>query len=332
MVVSRTLKVLTWNINTGHGATGSVRDRISKEVLVENLDKIALIIKATDPDFACLQEVDFRWAGTHNINQRRYLRAATGMPHAASTMHHRRIVTNFIAKLIGDYIPSIFERYFGTAILSKFPIIQRTGYTFGQNFSRYETINEILKLLNESKGYTKIEVEVDGRRISVMDTHLVSDIVFYVLKYITERDIHGITFVKRWQAQRILECVAATETPLILGCDLNTIPPESERKNFAGDANGDHDDYTRDKTMSVIRKSGLIRTVPVLFGEGNATGIARFDTYPTLGPNRVLDYVFVTPHFEIVGYEVITGEGILRRHGDIMPSDHLPVLVTVRLL
>ncbi|MDO8554635.1 MAG: endonuclease/exonuclease/phosphatase family protein [Candidatus Micrarchaeota archaeon] len=332
MTKTRTIKVLTWNLNTGHGPRGNVRDRIGRDVLIENLDRIALVIKTVNPDFACLQEVDFRWAGTHNINQRRYLREATGMPQAASTMHHRRIISNFVAKLIGNYIPSIFERYFGTAILSKFPIIQRTGYTFGQDFSRYETINEVLKLLNESKGYTKIEVEVDGRRISVMDVHLVSDIMYHVFKYLTKRDIYGITFVKEWQVQRVLRYIAAERNPLILAGDLNSIPPESERTDFAGDTNGDHDNYTRDKTMRLIRESGLIRTFPILFGEGNAADISRCNTYPTLGPNRVLDYIFVTPHFEILDCEVLTGHGILAEPGIAMPSDHLPVLATVRLI
>ena len=328
----REIRVLTWNINTGHGIRGNLRDRMDKKVLGENLERIAFVIKSVSPDIVCLQEVDFRWAGTHNVNQRRYLRDATGLPYAASTMHHRRIISNSVARLIGNYIPSIFERYFGTAILSKYPIVERRGFTFGENFSRFTGLNEIAMLLNESKGYTEASMEIDGRKITVMGVHLVSDIVFEVLKFLTGLDIRGRTFVKEMQARKVLQRLREIKNPVILAGDLNTIPLESGRHDFAGAKNGDPDDYRNDKTMAIIRESGLVRTLPILFGSGTADEIARYRTYPTTEPDRVLDYVFVTREFEIVDYTAITGESILRRAVDEMPSDHLPVVATVRLI
>lgn len=338
MAVPKILKVLTWNINSGHGARGNFRQKIEKTPLIETLDRIAFVIRAVDPDVVCLQEVDFRWSGTHLVNQRRHLRKAADFSYAVSTAHQKRVVSKPLIRLMGKSFHDFVDRYFGTVVLSKYPIVEKTGYNFGDDITKIRIFNEFMRLLNESKGYTNAEIEVEGRRVSVVSVHLLNDVFYEIFKHLhgvfdfIPGQVRGQTFIREWQVQRLLRDVALFERPAIVAGDFNMIPSESRRHNFEGSRNGDPDDYTRDRSMRMVRESGLVTTVPELFGRGTPEQIEAYRTYPSLEPDRVLDYVFVTRQFEIVDYRVVTGEGILRRAGDAMPSDHLPVLATVRLL
>jgi endonuclease/exonuclease/phosphatase family metal-dependent hydrolase len=95
--------------------------------------------------------------------------------------------------------------------------------------------------------------------------------------------------------------------------DFNTVPPGCRDKGFpAGEK--DVKSYRNDDTFSILMDAGL-KMVP---HEDND----RFYTYPTGLPNRTLDYILYTDHWQVESYEVVR---------DFALSDHYPVLGEFRL-
>ena len=127
------------------------------------------------------------------------------------------------------------------------------------------------------------------------------------------------------QAQRLLREVQqlrrdeGDQAPvLVVGGDLNTVPPEAKRKH--GFADEPRDDYRHDPTLSVLRRlPGLREIVPV---ERYVADEAAHFSFPCLAPTRRLDYLFVDGRAKVARYEFV-------RTGDF--SDHLPVLASVAL-
>jgi endonuclease/exonuclease/phosphatase family metal-dependent hydrolase len=72
--------------------------------------------------------------------------------------------------------------------------------------------------------------------------------------------------------------------------------------------------YRHDRTLRIFASAGL-RTV-------EHRDSAEFHTYPTGAPNRTLDYVLFSRHFEVESYGVV---------GDFRLSDHYPVEGAFRL-
>ncbi len=104
------------------------------------------------------------------------------------------------------------------------------------------------------------------------------------------------------------------DVPVVLLGDLNTVPPGCKDGDFP---HGDRDvrSYRGDRTLRVLGRAGL-RTV-------THTDERRFWTYPVGAPNRTLDYVLASRHFEIETYRVIDDFGL---------SDHYPVEAELRLV
>ena len=95
--------------------------------------------------------------------------------------------------------------------------------------------------------------------------------------------------------------------------DLNTVPPGCRIRGFE---HGDRDtrSYLGDRTLDILRQARL-RTVEHADDE-------RFRTYPTGAPNRTLDYILFSRHFEVVDYRVAR---------EFLLSDHYPVEASLRL-
>lgn len=295
-------------MNTGHGPKGDFRDRIKKDEVFENLEKIAHEITTSGAQVVCLQEVDFDWGGTARINQLEELRRRTGLKFS----HHRAHLKSPLPKIIREIdVPKgdiIVNRDCGTAILSAYPLSEIDAYDFGQSYRRDPKINYIAKLLNECKGFTYGEIEVDGKRTGIFSVHLLNDIVYQILRYLG-RTIRGETFARVWQIEKLLEKIREkmdeSECPIIIGGDFNSVPRNSKLLDFTYTDYGDPDNYRRDMTMYLIKEAGIIRTIPQLFGEGSAQEIEAFHTYPGHKPDRTLDYIFVSDGLGICEYRVL---------------------------
>jgi len=315
------LKLLTLNMNTGHGPRGDFRRPMRRKKLLRNLQRIEDVIRKADPDVVFLQEVDIRWAGTWDINQAEYLRSKCGYGHCFYHAHHRSPIPSILRSISRPPGGVILNRDVGTAILSRQPLISKRAYDFGQSYSSFSSVNYAARLLNESKGYTYARMMGPSGPVGLMNVHLLND-VLYQMFHALGRRIRGETFARVFQMQKLLEHVRehleSTGIPLIVAGDLNTVPTESQL-DFAYSRAGDPDTYERDISLVLLRESRLLRTIPILQGEGDHESIRPFWTYPS-DPDRTIDYIFISEGLEFDGYEVLPDP----------VSDHLAVLATIK--
>jgi endonuclease/exonuclease/phosphatase family metal-dependent hydrolase len=116
------------------------------------------------------------------------------------------------------------------------------------------------------------------------------------------------------QAAAIASTVASLgDAPVLLLGDLNTVPPGCKDGDFpAGDR--DRTSYRDCGALRVLREAGL-----AMVEHRDEEG---FHTYPTGAPNRTLDYILHSRHFEPVSYRVAR---------EFRLSDHYPVVGEFRL-
>lgn len=335
----KTLKAMSWNINTGHDYYGDFSQPVDKQHIVRTLDRIVETIVSENPDVALLQEVDYDWVGTQHIDQLECLATKAGFAYHAKGKHHCSIVPERLREYLGDWNNVVWNRDTGTGILSRYPVKEASAFTFGQDFSDCRPVSKFAQLLNESKGYTKAILDVDGADVTVFSVHLLNDIMYRITNHI-KVPVRNITFMRKFHFAKLIEHIRKTSGQLIIGGDFNTIPPESDRHNFDDEDNadrryGDPDDYRGDCGMHIIRHERTLKTIPALAGQGSPDEIRKYWTYPTHNPSRTLDYIFVSTTLEIQDYKVISKNQIKRLQdeggvqGEYIPSDHLPVAATV---
>ncbi len=313
------LTVGTLNINTGHGAMGAFRQVLDRKHVETNLHAVVDLLQKDSPDIVCLQEVDFQWRGTCSIDQAEWIAKRAGYAHVHGCAHHKSPLPTALRRVIRKN-EIIFTRNCGTAILSRLPIMHMYQYTFGQTLTVSPLVNHFAELLNESKGYTFVEVEALGGRVGVINVHLLNDIVYEIFRAVG-RQVRGEIFARAWQVEKLLEHVRERHEsglPLVVAGDFNSVPRE-DRLDFLHSRNGDHDDYRRDVSMVLIREAKLLHTIPELYGAGVPATIRSFHTYPAIDPDRTLDYIFTTPELAFSSYRV----------SPRAVSDHLLVMATI---
>ena len=103
------------------------------------------------------------------------------------------------------------------------------------------------------------------------------------------------------------------DVPILLLGDLNTVPPGCKDGDFP---EGDRDvkSYRGDRTLAALEEAGLTTVAH--------EDTVEFHTYPTGAPNRTLDYVLHSHHFEVESYRVVH---------EFALSDHYPVAARLRL-
>ncbi|MBC8044973.1 MAG: endonuclease/exonuclease/phosphatase family protein [Rhizobacter sp.] len=103
------------------------------------------------------------------------------------------------------------------------------------------------------------------------------------------------------------------DVPILFLGDFNTVPPGCRDSDFpAGER--DVNSYKNDKTFEILGAAGM----NIVKHEDSV----KFYTYPTGVPNRTLDYIFFTRHWEVIDYYVMK---------DFKFSDHYPVAGEFRL-
>jgi endonuclease/exonuclease/phosphatase family metal-dependent hydrolase len=310
------LRLATLNVNTGHGPRRNFRDVIGRRDLEDNLAAIADLLVEEEPDVVCLQEVDFDWRGTCRIDQARWIAERAGYPFVHAFAHHASPLPQLVRRIVPrDDV--LFTRDCGTAILSRRPFLETYQYTFGQTLTGSPLVNHFAKLLNESKGYTFVVVEVDGARVGIINVHLLNDIVFEILR-VVGRQVRGEIFARAWQVEKLIEHVREgleRGLSIIVAGDFNSVPREDVLHHLHS-RQGDPDDYRRDVSMVLMREAKLLETIPQLFGAGTSEAIVPYHTYPAVDPDRTLDYVFATHRLAFHSYRVVPR----------LVSDHLAVI------
>jgi endonuclease/exonuclease/phosphatase family metal-dependent hydrolase len=149
-----------------------------------------------------------------------------------------------------------------------------------------------------SCGFTLAPFLFHGRTIWIGNTHLHP----YSPR---ERVRQAVSIAQRVQS--------LGDVPIIFLGDINTVPPGCRETGFRAGESDVHS-YRNDKTFGVLFDAGL-------------NAIDHYDsetyyTYPTGLPNRTLDYILFSRHWEVVTY------GVVR---DFKFSDHYPVAGEFRL-
>lgn len=136
------LNVMSYNINAGENASGEY-----------DLQEIAEVIRDSDVDIVGLQKVDKHYSSrSHFDDQVKILAEELGMHYA------------FGANVDNDPPEGRKERsQYGTAILSKYPIIRSQNHKIG-DFSK-----------NEQRGLLEAEIDLGDKRILFYATHLGTD-------------------------------------------------------------------------------------------------------------------------------------------------------------
>jgi endonuclease/exonuclease/phosphatase family metal-dependent hydrolase len=145
----------------------------------QDLGRIAEVIKRHRADIVGLQEVDRGVARTGRVDEIKELARLTGMDYAfAHNLDYQG----------GQY---------GVAVLSRFPILAIDHRRFANRRER------------ERRGFIRVEVEVGGRRLDFVTTHL-----DYQL-------LEGRVF----ETEQLLKALADVRGPLIVTGDFNEEPP-----------------------------------------------------------------------------------------------------------
>lgn len=103
------------------------------------------------------------------------------------------------------------------------------------------------------------------------------------------------------------------DVPVLFLGDFNTVPPGCRENGFPAGERDEHS-YRNDETFRILSDAGL----QIIEHEDSL----RFHTYPTGLPNRTLDYILFSHHWEAVSY------GVVR---EFKFSDHYPVAGEFRL-
>lgn len=190
-----------------------------------DLARIAEVIKRHRADIVGLQEVDRGVERTGRVDEIKELARLTGMDYAfAHNLDYQG----------GQY---------GVAVLSRFPVLAIDHRRFANRRER------------ERRGFLRVEVEVEGRRLNFVTTHL--DYQF----------LDGRVF----ETEQLLKALEDVRGPLIVAGDFNEEPPGGayEMMLKAGFADG----WTRAcAACAADHKSG--------------------PTYPADKPTKRIDYVF----------------------------------------
>ncbi|HEX6185109.1 MAG TPA: endonuclease/exonuclease/phosphatase family protein [Pyrinomonadaceae bacterium] len=224
----------------------------------QDLKRIADVIKLYGCDLVGLQEVDRGVQRTGRVDEIKELARLTGMDYAfAHNLDYQG----------GQY---------GVAVLSRFPIL-------AIDHRRYANTRE-----RERRGFIRVEVEVKGRRLNFVTTHL----------------DYQYPDGRLFETQQMLDALADVRGPLIVTGDFNEEPWGS--------------------VYELMRKAGFVdgwRRSHA--GNVEAPGVGA--TYPADKPTKRIDYIFYRGLGEDRPPE--QDEDASEAVPNTLASDHRPVVV-----
>lgn len=201
-----TLKVMTWNVKFGGGRIDFFfdcwGDRVvmTEEEVIQNLDGLAELIRATNPDILMLQEVDIDSKRSAYINQIQHLLDFTELNYAV-----------YAAQWKADYIPSdgIGQINSGNVIMSKWPL--KDAIRIG--LPLYEEQNPIVRYFYLRRNVLKATTRIGDQEIALLCTHLAA----YDVEKLRIKQLQ-ILADTLWTLDR-------KGVPFIIGGDFNMLPP-----------------------------------------------------------------------------------------------------------
>lgn len=319
-----TLKVMTYNVKFGGGRLDFFFDCHGDRVLMtegevlENLKRIAKIIKATDPDILFLQEVDVNSKRSAYVDQLQWLLDHTQLNHGAYASQWR-----------ADFVPSdgIGPVDSGNAILSRWPLVEATRYALPLREDQSAVVQYFYLRRNILEATVTPEAPStpgsSPAKVKKTPVHLV---VIHAEAYSpdgTKRE-HVETFEAHLDA-------AAKKGVVIAGGDLNALPPGTKKlSNFPDSVCTEEylaDDFTDETKWLEGIYDEYEAAIPLTDYQADNTPYFSHTTAKEGFWNRSLDHLFSNQPMtdgkvlqnEIGGIEAMTA------------SDHAPLVVNVEV-
>jgi endonuclease/exonuclease/phosphatase family metal-dependent hydrolase len=213
---------------------------------------------------------------------------------------------------LGDRILGKFRQRDHYRVISGF----RSAIRHGVGFAGYRYENLLMSQLPMLNGH-QINFPLPGKIYFLAACGFTLAPYFFGDRVVQIGNTHLHPYNPRDRAQQARSIASELrrlgDVPVLFMGDFNTVPPGCRDSGFpAGEK--DVKSYRNDDTFNILLDAGL-RMVP---HEDND----RFYTYPTGLPNRTLDYILYSDHWQVESYEVVR---------DFALSDHYPVLGEFRL-
>jgi endonuclease/exonuclease/phosphatase family metal-dependent hydrolase len=288
-------RVTTWNIQYAGGRRHFFYDgghdvHVPVEEVRATLAAIVTETLQDRPDFVLLQEVDRDSRRTGRIDE-----LASFLPcvQAAVTTTYQR--SRFVPVPLRDPLGRV---RIDLSTLANRPL--RRAWRHALPLLREPAIRQAFNL---KRAILHVEVSLaDGRTLALANTHLSA---------FSGGDgtlSAQVEVVRRWMVDR----AAAGESFVVAG-DMNLLPPGDDPERLP-----DATQY-RDAPNPLLRLAEVGRSV-IPFDSMLAQGVRTYQPFGS-APDRVLDYMFVSPDIEVLDVSVGASEA----------SDHLPLRASLRI-
>lgn len=308
LVPGQTLKVMSWNIQylAGKGYVfwydeGQGDDtRPTEQDLAFNLDEVARVIRADNPDIVLLQELDTDAKASAYQDQLALLRERLVDLYPCAVQAY-----DWKADFVPDW--HVFgSAGRGLATLSRYPIKQAERLALPSAPG-----NALSRLLQPQQAVLASYLPLrDGGHLAVLNTHLApytagSDVQRQQVQYVSEH----------------LDTLESQGTPWLIGGDFNLLPLGQYRR--LNPAQRQH--YAADSDLHLLwDKYPMIPSNAEAGGAERSAWLTHYPNDPRVeGPDRTLDYLFHSPKLQRLGARVL-------QQDTLQISDHLPL--SVRLL
>lgn len=277
---STTLKIVTYNMGYASGQKNNQAISLTEDEVKNNLVQIATILKATQADVICLQEVDFDSARTFGINQLDFINTILGFQSKIPviTWNHHYVPW--------PYWPVQFHfgrMVSGQAILSRFPV------TSVQNtlLEKPSSNNYFYNLFYLDRIIQKVVINNGGTPLSIFNVHLEA--------------YDEPTRLSQAQKLSDLVTIEALENHVIVAGDFNSI---SFVKNDLSPAQkGELED--QGKTLKIFSE-----TAKLINAEKE-----NLYTFSSWDPYKKIDHIYYSP----AQYELLTVESNSLQASDHLP-------------
>lgn len=327
------LRVMSLNMQFGAGPESKEGKFLLHQAPQEqyyNLDNTVNLIDEINPDIICLQEVEFCSSRTGFINQaheivQRLAKKQEREPYHLETgtclefdeKRFRRI-WELARYLYGEERSQwIFRKLeidkqelpkekikidFGNAILSRYPLKDKTHHFFTPPYSRILMDINIIRRKDERKSLL----------ICRVDYH--PEIAEKVPLFVYNTHLENKDPENRKRQSKILydELSQRNNAHKILAMDGNAEPLGAEYDLESG---------TRDESLERLLRHPQMRYFPGIYPQPDKGPAKYFATFPSNQPSQVLDTVLVSEYLEIVNYRV---------HSTRV-SDHLAVIADIKI-
>ena len=290
--------VMSWNIGFayGIGSEGSGYQKLPLAEMKKRLDEVSQVIDKYSPDIIFLQEVDFNSDRSHNIDQLAYLANKNGYKNFAYAISWEHNYVPFPYWPIRNQWAKMSS---GGGILSRFPISSNEVTLYDKPEVNAWWYN-LFYLFRYSQ---KVSIKIDNHQVELVNNHLEA-------------------FDKNTRQQQASELAGKlkksySNKPLIVAGDFNTTPTGA--KMLTGFEDLGDNNYEDDNTYRLVDDLPFLSEIVNL--SEYMKNESKWFTFSSVNPDRRLDYVFISEHFEVLHNEI----------DKTQVSDHFPIISKLKL-